>query len=294
MASVWIIVWDDGTLSHNLPSNIATQVDEYCQIQHSLKLGSNQQNPAGRRPQQTGTPQNSQPGTGASAQKQQSSTSSANTASNGSANSNAGGTVKLSWVQILKGNKTRMNAAASTSVAAPPVTASTSTALLPASTSSQPIFEGPAPTSLPAAAPAPQAPSTVKAVPAAKLSTKAKSRKSKAREKADLAEFADLSLEPSLGWGDISSIFQGVSAEPELYVLPKKLSTTLRLLDPFVWPDSVEYEKVTRLFEDGWKHQHKRRPKIKRILAVGLPDHLKETYEAYKRVKVTLPSSEGV
>ncbi|KAG8913687.1 hypothetical protein FRC00_001835 [Tulasnella sp. 408] len=74
----------------------------------------------------------------------------------------------------------------------------------------------------------------------------------------------------------------GVNDEPKLYVLPKKLFTTLRLLNPFVWPDSVDYREIIRLFEDGWKHKHKTIPKIRRILAVNLPDDLKESYQDYK------------
>ncbi|KAG9044299.1 hypothetical protein FS837_008391 [Tulasnella sp. UAMH 9824] len=75
---------------------------------------------------------------------------------------------------------------------------------------------------------------------------------------------------------------KAVSTGTEIYGRPKKLSTTLRLLDSSAWPDSAEYEKIARHFENGWKHQHKAVPNIKRIFVVGLPDNLNETYEEYK------------
>ncbi|KIO27728.1 hypothetical protein M407DRAFT_23042 [Tulasnella calospora MUT 4182] len=61
------------------------------------------------------------------------------------------------------------------------------------------------------------------------------------------------------------------------------MKTTLRVLDEFHWNDSYEYQKVVGLFDSGWKHQNKKRPKIKKIFAVCLPDHLNESYEAYKK-----------
>lgn len=41
---------------------------------------------------------------------------------------------------------------------------------------------------------------------------------------------------------------------------------------------------VLSLFKDGWKHRSKVRPKVNKIFAIRLPDHLNETYEAYKYV----------
>ncbi|KAG8901619.1 hypothetical protein FRC01_009796, partial [Tulasnella sp. 417] len=68
MARLWIIVWEDGTLSHNLPSNIATDVEDYCQLQHSLKANSNGPNHGRPKPRKARHPQNNQPGTSSSAQ----------------------------------------------------------------------------------------------------------------------------------------------------------------------------------------------------------------------------------
>lgn len=45
MARIRIIVWQDGTLSHDLPSNIASELEDYCQLQHYLKPNGNQPNP---------------------------------------------------------------------------------------------------------------------------------------------------------------------------------------------------------------------------------------------------------
>ncbi|KAG8972337.1 hypothetical protein FRB90_010261, partial [Tulasnella sp. 427] len=39
---------------------------------------------------------------------------------------------------------------------------------------------------------------------------------------------------------------------------------------------------VSGLFRDGWQHSGKVRPKVLRIFAVSLPDHLSESYELYK------------
>ncbi|KAG8988696.1 hypothetical protein FRB90_002600 [Tulasnella sp. 427] len=61
IARVWIIVWEDGTLSHNLPLNIASDVDEYCQPQYSLKSISSSSNQRGSRGKPKG--RNQQPST---------------------------------------------------------------------------------------------------------------------------------------------------------------------------------------------------------------------------------------
>ncbi|KIO27721.1 hypothetical protein M407DRAFT_23035 [Tulasnella calospora MUT 4182] len=70
--------------------------------------------------------------------------------------------------------------------------------------------------------------------------------------------------------------------KPYLYVPPRKLSTTLRFLDPSDSPDLLDYRKIARLFETSWKHQHKQLPRIKKIFAVSLPDHLNKSYDEYK------------
>lgn len=58
--------------------------------------------------------------------------------------------------------------------------------------------------------------------------------------------------------------------------------------------DSPTTYVVERLFDSGWKHLEKKRPRIKRILAVSLPNHLNESYEAYKYVKNALSEGDGV
>ncbi|KAG8915089.1 hypothetical protein FRC00_008079 [Tulasnella sp. 408] len=86
----------------------------------------------------------------------------------------------------------------------------------------------------------------------------------------------------SSSWSRASSRVDVLSAKPYVYAPPRKLSTTLRSLDPFDWPDSAEYQKVARLFENGWKHPYKQLPNIKRIFTVSLPDYLNESYNDYK------------
>ncbi|KAG8915090.1 hypothetical protein FRC00_008080 [Tulasnella sp. 408] len=88
--------------------------------------------------------------------------------------------------------------------------------------------------------------------------------------------------EPYYQPGRNTSRAEAVSTKPYFYVPPRKPSTTLRLLDPSDWPDVLNYRKIARLFENGWKNQQKQLPKIKRIFAVSLPDHLNESYEEYK------------
>ncbi|KIO27723.1 hypothetical protein M407DRAFT_72785 [Tulasnella calospora MUT 4182] len=54
------------------------------------------------------------------------------------------------------------------------------------------------------------------------------------------------------------------------------------------------FEQVSRLFEDGWKHPEKKRPKIKRIYVIDLPDHLNESYQEYKDMLARQNGSSGV
>ncbi|KAG8988697.1 hypothetical protein FRB90_002601, partial [Tulasnella sp. 427] len=77
-----------------------------------------------------------------------------------------------------------------------------------------------------------------------------------------------------------------VPARPRTYYVappppPKKMTTTLRMLDEDDIEDAYNYEKISQLFRNGWKHRNKTLPKVLRIFAVSLPDHLNESYEAY-------------
>lgn len=60
----------------------------------------------------------------------------------------------------------------------------------------------------------------------------------------------------------------------------KKVRETLEIISKEMF--NFDFKPVVRLFEDGWKHDHKARPTIKRIFAVTLPDHLNHSYEEYK------------
>lgn len=355
MARVWIILWEDGTHSHNLPSNISTEVEDFCQLQYSLIANLNQQNSGRPTPQQARHGRNNnQPETSSSAQRQPSTTNPTQAVNPRVTHNRASNATQSSSTRQIINNPPKVPSIPGASLPAPPPVppaataptvsqpsipgASTSThqpttklvpTQLPASSIQVPkapsiVKPGPAQnnvkawnttqppstqqtiknrlnvvpvpaTTLPApppisltvsATPVPKDPITTKSAliqqPATKpaltrLSTPI--RVPKALSTVKPVEATLFTTEPT------SQIpltrVKAVSTKPKVYVRPKQQSTTLRLLDASAWPDSAEYEKVARHFENGWKHEHKKVPNIKRIFAVCLPDHLNETYEEY-------------
>ncbi|KAG9044298.1 hypothetical protein FS837_008390 [Tulasnella sp. UAMH 9824] len=358
MARVWIIVWENGTLSHNLPPNMATEVEDYCQLRHSLKVHSNRRNFEQPRSQKARHRRNNESETNSSAQIQLPTTDTTETASQENRHDYLMDKAQSSSTQLAIIDPPNVASVPATTLTAPspvprpiaplPVprapmaSASTLTrhpatkpvpARLPVSPievpkapsmgntwnatqsawTQQSIKTGLNATSVPATAlrsPPPVTP-TVIATP---LPTAQMIRKSTPFQKADAepgptrlpttsVQFPKAPYVPivkpvqatqsttraiprvPLAWRNMSllsepdsqpdrttSRVEAVLAKPYFYVPPRKLSTTLRLLDP----------SVARLFEDGWKHQQKQLPKIKRIFAISLPDHLNDSYEEYK------------
>ncbi|KIO27719.1 hypothetical protein M407DRAFT_23033 [Tulasnella calospora MUT 4182] len=203
MDRLWIIVWEDGSLSHNLPLNMATEVKDYCQLRYSLSRNSDRSDSGRPEPQKARHPRSdAELGTSSTSAQKQPPTANPTQA-----------TTK------------RSKRSARTNTTQP-------------SSTQQTIDSQPNIMSLPV---------------------------------------APLPVQPP-----IPSNVEAASAEAEVCVTQKKLSTTLRLLDPSYCSDSIEHDKISRLFENGWKHPEKRLPKIKRILVVSLPDHLNESYQEYK------------
>ncbi|KAG8899599.1 hypothetical protein FRC01_010440, partial [Tulasnella sp. 417] len=230
---VWIIVWEDGTLSHNLPSNIAAEVDDYCQLKHSLKPDSYRW-----RYQQPSHPRYSQPATNSFVQGRKSTTAPMRPGTQRPGPNDSLNTTQPSPINQKAANN-QLNG-------------------MSVRLSSAYGFDW------------------------------------EPTEKETLSTGVDKS-EPMMKWRDVDAFSETGSDcgwEPSddeedawnpygFYVPPRKLSTTLRVLDPCDWSDWKKYEKVLELFERGWKHQDKRRPKIKRIFIVDLPDHLNESYNEY-------------
>ncbi|KIO27725.1 hypothetical protein M407DRAFT_7152 [Tulasnella calospora MUT 4182] len=263
MARVWIIVWDDGTLSHNLPFNIATEVEDYFQIQHSLKGNSNQGNWRRSNPQKfKSQPNNTQPGTATSVQKQQP-TSTSSTQPLPTPPYQPPHIRRTVPVPLPPSKNNALP------VSNPPVT-------LTSASSQQPATR-------PAATPLQTFPQVPNAPPAGKPAQATRYTAQPASQVPPAPKSWATLAQPSASQAarPISRV-ETISAKPKVYVPPPKMTTTLRVLDEFHWNDSYEYQKVVRLFDSGWKHQDKKRPKIKRIFAVCLPDHLNESYEAYK------------
>ncbi|KAG8891874.1 hypothetical protein FRC01_014478, partial [Tulasnella sp. 417] len=261
MARMWIIVWEDGTLSHNLPSDIATDVEDYCQLQHSLKTNSNQKNSGRPKPQKPKAQRNNnQPGPSTLAQKQQPT----------SANSTQPVLAPLAaQPPIPRGvplppQPPKLN---SFPVLNPGTTSTPASSQQPAT--------WPAPNPLPTVPQIPKAPPVTRPVRQTQYSAQTVPQLQLPTTRSHLAARTASQTDRPI------SRVETIPAKPKVYVPPKKLTTTLRVLDEFHWKDSAEYEKVVRLFDNGWKHQNKKRPKIKRILVVCLPDHLNESYEAY-------------
>ncbi|KAG9044297.1 hypothetical protein FS837_008389 [Tulasnella sp. UAMH 9824] len=254
MARVWIIVWEDGTLSHNLPSNIATDVEDYCQLQHSLKASSNGPPNSGRpNPRKGRNPRNNQPGAGPSAQKQQSTTNS----------------TQPSSAQQTTNNPSNVTSAPVVPLPAPPPTLPTVNPIVTSTSTYRPAAQRattqPATSSVHVPkAPPPMGRSTTQPTSPTPLT------------KQNLESFSSTFSQSNC------RARRSEEMSIDVYVPPKKLTTTLRLLNSAAWSDKLEYEKIVDLFEDGWKHPEKARAMIKRIFVVSLPDHLNESYQEYK------------
>ncbi|KAG8966062.1 hypothetical protein FRC05_002903 [Tulasnella sp. 425] len=294
-ARVWIIVWDDGTLSHNLPFNIASQVEDYCQLQHSLKPNGNQSNPGRPKAPKAKPPRNNQQASTSSTQQQQAApnptpnanpTDNLNSLANATADlrSLANATQSLARQVSQTPNRQRNVASASGAQTLPKPT------LAPPPAVQTTFNAAPVPkASIPAVSTSNQQPTARLAPTQPPTSTLPRVRKAPAvTQPASQVPFTRAGLQqasrgvPSQVDRPISRV-ETIYAKPRVYVPPKKLSTTLRQLDATGWKDSYDYEKVVRLFQDGWQHLHlKRCPKIKRIFAVDLPDHLNESYQEYK------------
>ncbi|KAG8915088.1 hypothetical protein FRC00_008078 [Tulasnella sp. 408] len=278
MARVWIIVWEDGTLSHNLPSNIATDVEDYCQLQHSLKANSNGTANSGRpKPKKPKNPRNNQPGTGPSGQKQQSTTNSTQPPS----------------VQQTTSNPSNVTSVPFVPLPAPPPTLPTVNPIMTSKSTYRPAAQRATTQPATSSIQVPSAPPSM-----GRSTTQPTSPTPLTKQ--NLESFSGTFSKPNCRaqWGE------DMSTTSDVYVPPKKLTTTLRLLDSSGWPDSSEYEKsecqaqitsknavliviletVANHFKDGWKHPEKRRPRIKRIYVVDLPDHLNESYKEYKEM----------
>ncbi|KAG8966060.1 hypothetical protein FRC05_002901 [Tulasnella sp. 425] len=288
LARLWIIVWEDGTISHNLPINIANQVEDYCQLQHSLKTNGDQSNSGRSKAPKAKPPRNNQPASTTSTQKQQpvpNPTQTTNTAATLSSLANA--TQSLARQVSQTTNQQRNVASASgaqtlpkpTPVPPPPVQTAANTAPVPkapitvASTSDQQrnvaSASGTQALPKPTLAPPPAANTTVNAasVPKAPIAVASTSSQQPTARPVS-ARYTTLPLVPkapaitqpapqaitltipqhaprvasSQANRPISRV-ETISAKPRVYVPPKKVSTTLRQLDPADWNDSYEYNK---------------------------------------------------
>ncbi|KAG8910918.1 hypothetical protein FRC01_006050, partial [Tulasnella sp. 417] len=229
---VWIIVWEDGTLSHNLPSNIAAEVDDYCQLKHSLKSDSYKW-----KYQQASYPRNSQPGTNSFLQGRK-----PTTAPKGAGTQRPGPNDSLNITQPSP---------------IPQKTANNQLNDMSVRLSSAYGF-GWEPTE--------KEPETQSAAP-------------------------DKS-EPMMKWRDVDAFSEtgsdcGWEASDDeedawnpygFYVPPRNCR---RRFEYWIVAIGRTGRSMRKLFERGWKHQDKRRPKIKSILVVDLPDHLNESYNEY-------------
>ncbi|KAG9044296.1 hypothetical protein FS837_008388 [Tulasnella sp. UAMH 9824] len=266
MARMWIIVWDDGTLSHNLPFSIATEVEDYCQLQHSLKGNSNQGDSGQSKSQKSKAKRNKkQAGAATSAQIQQPT----------STNSTQPLPTPLPPPPPVP-RTVPISLPPPTSTALP---VSNPSVTLTSTSSQQPATN---PATKPAPAPLSTFPHAPKVTPVMKPTQPVQYPAQPTSQVPPQRTRSHLVTQTASQDVRRISRVETIPPKPKVYVPPKKMTTTLRVLDQFHWKDSYEYEKVVRLFDSGWKHQTKKRPRITRILAVMLPDHLNESYEAYK------------
>ncbi|KAG8950921.1 hypothetical protein FRC04_006985 [Tulasnella sp. 424] len=224
-ARVWIIVWEDGTLSHNLPFNIASQVEDYCQLQHSLKSNGNQSNPGRPKAPKAKPPRNNQQASNSPTQQQQPTPKSTqNTNATAKLNTLANATQSLARQVSQTTNRQRNGASA-------PGFHSISFYLNQQPTARQ----------------APAQPPKLLQVSKAPAVTQPASQVALTRAGLQQAP----RVVPSQTDRSISRV-ETISAKPRVCVPPKKLSTTLRQLDVTDWKDSDDYNKrwlATSAFE---------------------------------------------
>ncbi|KAG8950922.1 hypothetical protein FRC04_006986 [Tulasnella sp. 424] len=274
MARLWIIVWEDGTLSHNLPSKLAGQVKVYCQLKHSLKVNGIQSNSGRPKAPKVKPPRNIPRAPTTPPQKQQPTPQDTITGDTPGSSENT--TQPLARDVSPTTNQQRNTASAfgsQTLPAPPPGEATADTVPVPKAPipsvfcSSQQSVTGPLP------AQPPTVPHISKAPAVTQLATQVPRTSSRPQQTPWI-----LSSQADRAISRVETIF----GKPLIYGPTKKLSTTLRQLDPTDWNDSYEYNKISRLFQDGWNHRYKKCPNIKRILVVSLPDHLNESYREHK------------
>ncbi|KAG8915086.1 hypothetical protein FRC00_008076 [Tulasnella sp. 408] len=231
MARVWIIVWEDGTLSHNLPPNIATDVEDYCQLQHSLKANSSNGNSGRSRPQKPKAQRNkNQSGTATWAQKQQ-------PTSNNSIQPLPTPVTQLPPKPPTSHAPQNFSALNALSVSNPAAT-------LTATSSQQPATR--AAPSLPTLSQVPKAPPVARPAQTTQYTAQSTLQAPQAPK-----TWATLALKtPSQADRPISRV-ETIPTRPKVYVPPKKMATTLRVLDQFHWKDSYEYEKVSKAGSAG-------------------------------------------
>ncbi|KAG8966064.1 hypothetical protein FRC05_002905 [Tulasnella sp. 425] len=235
MARLWIIVWEDGTLSHNLPSKLAGQVKVYCQLKHSLKVNGIQSNSGRPKAPKVKPPRNIPRAPTTPPQKQQPTPQDTITGDTPGSSENT--TQPLARDVSPTTNQQRNTASAfgsQTLPAPPPGEATADTVPVPKAPipsvfcSSQQSVTGPLP------AQPPTVPHISKAPAVTQLATQVPRTSSRPQQTPWI-----LSSQADRAISRVETIF----GKPLIYGPTKKLSTTLRQLDPTDWNDSYEYNK---------------------------------------------------
>ncbi|KAG8997536.1 hypothetical protein FRB90_012489, partial [Tulasnella sp. 427] len=299
MSRTWIIVWDDGTLSHNLPPNIANVVNDYCQLHYSLKKVANGAKRKAPRVKSAGRNELSSLTASSPSAQQMTSTQAASPTPIESLLT-APPVVPISFPTSTKTAQPEPSAQPTSPILNPPsMPRDIVPSAAPSPTVPRPIQRTPSLQRVQPATPSVQSPvarSTAPTQPPPAFNTwqipRATPAPPIARTTAPFGgvrRFRWLDDEEDDCWGESwadeeedycwgrSSSYYVSPPSP-----PKKMTTTLRLLDRDGFVDDYEYEKISGLFRDGWQHSGKVRPKVLRIFAVSLPDHLSESYESYK------------
>lgn len=211
MARLWIIVWEDGTLSHNLPSKIAGQVHAYCQLKHSLKLNDIQSTSGRKVTPPRNLPQADQP---------------RDVADDAAASA-------------------AQTPPKPTPAPPPPVQATVNAVPVPKAL----IAATSTPTQQPTAKPAPAQPTTLRQVSKPLAVTQLATQVPRNTGGLRWSQLA-LSSEAERPISRVETIPAEPDHEPRAYRPVKKLSTTLRQLDPTDWIDSYYYEKGERCFSN--------------------------------------------
>ncbi|KAG8914617.1 hypothetical protein FRC00_012013 [Tulasnella sp. 408] len=238
MARMWIIVWDDGTLSHNLPFNIATEVEDYCQLQHSLKGNSNPGDSGKSKSQKSKAKRNKkQAGTATSAQKQQ-------PASTNSTQPLPTPLPPPPPVPRTVPIPPPPSVPRTAPIPLPPPTLNALPVSNPSitltSTSSQQGAPRPAPTPLSTIPHVSKVPSVTKPTQPIQYPAQPTSQLPPQRTRSHLVtQTASQDVRP------VSRV-ETIPPKPKVCVPPRRVTTTLRVLDQFHWKDTYEYEKVSK------------------------------------------------